>query len=296
MTALINFVVIVLMGYMFKKLFPKNTGEILSTLIVNFTLPMTVFIGISSSKVLLSDLYFILIGFLGCLLTFFGGKILVNLLNIEDKNVSTVILLSFCGLNIGLFMYPLAEMLWGINAITYFALYDLGNSIILYGIGKSVAEGKKGGFRILDLLKFPPFIALILGLVFNLFGVTLPDLIMSPIKIIKDANNFLIMFLVGFYFSVSTIKKHSKILTITLSTKYLIGLAISLLTLLIPVRNQLERVSLFISPMLPTAMMVIVYSIENNYDSELASSIVSLTAIISFILVFLASAMFNFGI
>ncbi len=41
-------------------------------------------------------------------------------------------------------MYPLAEMLWGgINAITYFALYDLGNSIILYGIGKSVAEGKK---------------------------------------------------------------------------------------------------------------------------------------------------------
>jgi predicted permease len=42
-------------------------------------------------------------------------------------------------------------------------------------------------------------------------------------------------------------------------------------------------------------MMVIVYSIENNYDSELASSIVSLTAIISFILVFLVAAMFNFG-
>ena len=33
-------------------------------------------------------------------------------------------------------MYPLAEMLWGIM-FTYFALYDLGNSIILYRIGKS---------------------------------------------------------------------------------------------------------------------------------------------------------------
>lgn len=296
MAALINFVVIVALGYLSKRFFPKNTGEILSTLIVNFTLPMTVFIGISSSRVLISDLYFILIGFLGCLLTFFGGNLLVKFLDIEDEDVSTVILLSFCGLNIGLFMYPLAEMLWGLNSITYFALYDLGNSIVLYGIGKSVAEGKKGGFKILDLLKFPPFIALIIGLIFSITGFTLPDLVISPIRVIKEANNFLIMFLVGFYLDLSTIKKHSKLLTISVGAKYLIGFCISLITLLIPVRNQLERMSLFISPLLPTAMMIIVYSIKNNYDSELASSIVSLTAIISFIIVFLVTAIFNFGI
>ncbi|WP_121514660.1 MULTISPECIES: AEC family transporter [unclassified Petrotoga] len=292
MTALINFVIIATIGNLSKRFLPKNTGDILTTLIINFTLPMTVFIGITSSQIDLSKLFFVLIGLLGGLLIFWGGKFLIRTLKIEDVKISTVILLAFCGLNIGLFMYPLAEMLWGIESITYFALYDLGNSFIVFGVGKSVAEGKGGKFHIVDLFEFPPFIALILAFLLN--GVNLPEFILSPMMVIKDANNFLIMFLVGFYFNIVSLKAHRRILTISVTTKYLLGLIVSLSTLLIPVSTDLQRISLFLSPLLPSAMMAIVYSVKNNYDSELASSFVSLTTLISFIIVFVVTAIMGF--
>ncbi|WP_121957813.1 AEC family transporter [Petrotoga sp. 9PWA.NaAc.5.4] len=294
MTALINFVIIALLGNISRKFVPKNTGDVLSTIIINFTLPMNVFLGIMSSPVDFSKFFFVLIGFIAGLLIFFVGNILIKLLKIQDKRISTVILLSFCGLNIGLFMYPLAEMLWGIQSITYFALYDLGNSFIIFGIGKSVAEGKKGKFKLLDVIKFPPFIAMIIAFALSWIGINIPSLILSPMIVIKEANNFLILYLVGFYFNILSIKTHKKILTISILAKYSISLIISLTTLLIPVSSQLERISLFISPMLPTAIMAIVYSVKNNYDSELASSFVSITMLISFIIIFIVNAIVGF--
>lgn len=285
MSVLITFLAIASLGNISKKFFPNNTGNVISTLIVNFTLPMTVFIGISSSKIYIKDLIIVVIGFLGCFLTFSIGKIVVNYLKLEDKKIKTVLLLSFCGLNIGLFMYPLAEMAWGINSIKYFALYDLGNSFIIYGIGKNVAENRKNNFSLGELLKFPPLLALIIGLLFNLSGLRLPQIILDPIQVIKDANNFLIMFLVGFYFNISTFRIHKKLLGITLSAKYAIGIVISFITLLFPAMSQLEKISLFLSPLLPTAMMVIVYSVKNGYDTELASGLVSASLLISFLIV-----------
>ncbi|PNR95343.1 transporter [Petrotoga sp. 9PWA.NaAc.5.4] len=289
-----NFVIIALLGNISRKFVPKNTGDVLSTIIINFTLPMNVFLGIMSSPVDFSKFFFVLIGFIAGLLIFFVGNILIKLLKIQDKRISTVILLSFCGLNIGLFMYPLAEMLWGIQSITYFALYDLGNSFIIFGIGKSVAEGKKGKFKLLDVIKFPPFIAMIIAFALSWIGINIPSLILSPMIVIKEANNFLILYLVGFYFNILSIKTHKKILTISILAKYSISLIISLTTLLIPVSSQLERISLFISPMLPTAIMAIVYSVKNNYDSELASSFVSITMLISFIIIFIVNAIVGF--
>lgn len=294
MTALVNFIIIAILGNISRKFVPKNTGDVLSTIIINFTLPMNVFLGIMSSSVDFSKFFFVLIGFIAGLLIFLVGNILIKFLKIQDKRISTVILLSFCGLNIGLFMYPLAEMLWGIQSITYFALYDLGNSFIIFGIGKSVAEGKGGKFRLFDVLKFPPFIAMIIAFALSWIGINIPTLILSPMIVIKEANNFLILYLVGFYFNILSIKTHKKILTIAVVAKYSIGLIISLTTLLIPVNSQLERISLFISPMLPTAIMAIVYSVKNNYDSELASSFVSITMLISFIIIFAANAIMGF--
>ncbi|MDY6896073.1 MAG: AEC family transporter, partial [Thermotogota bacterium] len=58
--------------------------------------------------------------------------------------------------------------------------------------------------------------------------------------------------------------------------------------------TDLQRISLFLSPLLPSAMMAIVYSVKNNYDSELASSFVSLTTLISFIIVFVVTAIMGF--
>jgi len=291
-SALINFIIIAVLGNISKKFLPENTGSTISFLIINFTLPMTIFIGISSSKIDISKLFFILIGFFGGLLIFFGGRLLISLLKIKDPNIETVMLLSFTGLNIGLFMYPLAEMLWGIESIKYFALYDFGNSFLTFGVGKSVAEGKGGKFNIKDLFKFPPFIALLSAFILN--GINLPEVILSPMMLIKNANNFLIMFLVGFYFNIFSLKTHKKILSLSVLAKYSLGFIISLFTLLIPVDSSLERISLFLSPLMPSAMMVIVYSVKNKYDSELASSYVSLTTLISFIIVFAVTAIIGF--
>ena len=38
------------------------------------------------------------------------------------------------GFNIRLFAYPLVEAIWGLEGLKYFGMFDMGNSIIVFGV------------------------------------------------------------------------------------------------------------------------------------------------------------------
>ncbi|AAD35320.1 transporter [Thermotoga maritima MSB8] len=272
-----EFSVIILIGYLTKKFFERDTGKILSKLVVNFTLPAAIFYSFSTSRFHFSKFAFTATGILSNLLLIFLAFLFFS--RIKDPRVRIPIILSFVGFNTGLFMYPLAESLWGEASVVNFALFDLGNSFFIFGVGKAVAEQNKKG--ILKVFTFPPFLFLLVGITMNSLKVVPPGIVLDVARTIKNANAFLVFFLVGYYLSFRSVYEKFRLILMAGLVKYAAGLLVALIAVKIFSLSSFEEMNLFLSPLLPSAIMTLVYSVEKGYDAELASGLITFFTIVS---------------
>ncbi|MCD6551777.1 AEC family transporter [Thermotoga sp.] len=279
-----EFSIVILIGYLTKKFFEKETGKVLSRLVVNFTLPAAVFYSLSTAHFHFSKFAFTITGILSNLVLISVAFLIFS--RVEDSRVRVPLILSFVGFNTGLFMYPLAESLWGIDSVVNYALFDLGNSFFIFGVGKAVAERAniKG---VLKVFEFPPFLTLILSLTLNVFGLVPPEIILKVAQTIKNANAFLVFFLVGYYLSFKSVFERVRLILMASTVKYFLGFIVSLLAVRIFTLSSFEEMNLFLSPLLPSAIMTLVYSIEKDYDSELASGLITFSTIVSLAIILL---------
>ncbi|WP_231555966.1 AEC family transporter [Thermotoga neapolitana] len=98
-----EFPIVILIGYLTKRFFEKETGKILSKLVVNFTLPAAVFYSLTTARFHFSKFAFTATGVLSNLVLISVALLVFS--RIEDPRVRIPIVLSFVGFNTGLFMY-----------------------------------------------------------------------------------------------------------------------------------------------------------------------------------------------
>ncbi|ACM22633.1 MULTISPECIES: AEC family transporter [Thermotoga] len=273
-----EFPIVILIGYLTKRFFEKETGKILSKLVVNFTLPAAVFYSLTTARFHFSKFAFTATGVLSNLVLISVALLVFS--RIEDPRVRIPIVLSFVGFNTGLFMYPLAESLWGVDSVVNYALFDLGNSFFIFGVGKAVAE-RSGVKGVLKVFEFPPFLVLMLSLILNQFGFYPPGIVLKVAQTIKNANAFLVFFLVGYYLSFKSVFRKARLIAVAGVVKYLLGFIVSFFAVRMFTLSSFEKMNLFLSPLLPSAIMTLVYSIEKDYDSELASGLITFSTIVS---------------
>ncbi|PLV58984.1 AEC family transporter [Thermotoga sp. KOL6] len=273
-----EFTIVIMIGYLTKGFFEADTGRILSKLVVNFTLPAAIFYSLTTSHFHFSKFAFTVAGLLSNAVLISFGFLLFS--KLKDPRIRIPILLSFVGFNTGLFMYPLAESLWGPESVVNYALFDLGNSFFIFGVGKAIAE--RTGFKgILKVFKFPPFVVLLLSLLLNLLNVTLPMMMLNFAEMVKNANAFLVFFLVGYYLNFKSVFEKFSLIAIAEATKYVLAFFISITVVKLFSLSSFEEMNLFLAPLLPSAIMTLVYSIEKGYDAELASGLITFSTVVS---------------
>ncbi|MGC9002197.1 MAG: AEC family transporter [Dictyoglomus sp.] len=143
---LIN-VLVIIIGYIAKKikLFPEDTGTVLSRLVIYITLPATV-LKVFISSALKLDLFIVpLISFFFGLLIFLIGFLLLNNLELEDR-LKWTLLIGICGYNVGLFSYPFIKSLYGDEGLLYMAMFDIGNSFIVFGLSYALSLVSEDGW------------------------------------------------------------------------------------------------------------------------------------------------------
>ena len=290
LTFIITFAMIS-MGFLIKHFgfITEAEGKVISKFLMHTTFPALMIVSTATVdiKPQLFLIPFLCIG-LGSVMMFIARKVFKR----EPDKLKGVLFMGAGGMNVGLFGFPLIEGIWGVKALLYAVMFDLGNTFMTFGVvyptGAYYAH-KEDGAKISKkkILKkvflLPPVTGAVIGLLINFFSIPVPDIGMEFLQILAKANKPLVLLIMGIYLSVeldkSQIARIAKLLTI----RYVVGLmVVAALYYFLP--DSLMRSVLIILVILPLGMTILIFSDEFKYDSRIAGTAVNLSLVVSFVL------------
>ena len=294
---------IIIIGYIIKKLgiIPEKDGKIIAKLILNVTLPALIISVIYNIEI---ELTLILLPFLAILYSLFVLSISFFLFKKYPRDIKGLLMMTVLGFNIGLFAYPMIEMIWGEKGLLYVIMFDIGNSFIIFGLVYSIGltfspkenlERDQVQFRsiILHLIKSVPLISWIIALVLNISNVVFPIFVLDLLEILSRANMLLTLLLLGIFLNFKIQKSYWRYIIQVLLIRYSLGLTVGVLLFIILPFDSFYKVAIMIALILPLGMSAIAFSSEFGYSEELTTMIVNLTTIISFILMWMIVLIFE---
>jgi predicted permease len=179
--------------------------------------------------------------------------------------------------------FPIIYLAFGAEGLARAALFYMPNGILVYSVGMYVAAGQsdlKQGLRV--MLRTPLIYAAVLGLVLNVAGIVLPDLVMNSLKLVGQAGAPLILLVLGM--SIGKIRPANLPLTLTAGVLRMGGgFAFGLLAVwLLGITGVARSVVVFEAAM-PSAVMVAIMATKYKNEAELVSSVVLTTTLASIV-------------
>ncbi|SFL57757.1 AEC family transporter [Pelosinus propionicus] len=284
---------IIILGYVFKRinLISEQDGQCLSRLIFNITLPALI---ISTFNTIIIDFSLILITIIGIVYGIFMAILGVIVFKNEDRKVRGMLSMLIPSFNIGLFAYPLVEAIWGHEGIKYFGMFDVGNSIVVFGVTyifASYFSSENADIKVANisrkLLKSVPLLSYIIVFSLAVSDLHFPKIVLDCTKILARANMPLSLLLLGIYLSFSLNKYHLKNMIKVLAVRYLLGLLVGTTLFFIMPFDQMFKYTMLIGFLLPIPTAVIQYAIEFDYDQHFVGTVANVTILLSFFLVWL---------
>lgn len=291
---------IIAIGYALKSagFIQEQDGKSISKFLMHTTFPALVFSTMIRIEITWDLIYLPLIAMLfGMFLSFTAFHLFKNT-EPENRGVMTI---GSAGFNLGIFAYPLIEGIFGIQGLTYAIMFDLGNSVVNffvnYGMSNYFSKGPKKDhiaahiFR--RIISLPPLQAMVLGVVFNVLQLQFPVFGLDLISTIAAGNKPIVLLLMGIYFSIRLSKKSYLRVFQVLSLRYFMGFLVGgLCFYLLPFEVGFRNL-LLLCLILPVGMTVITYSDELNLNTPLAASLVNISLVISFAIMWIMVTVFH---
>lgn len=198
--------------------------------------------------------------------------------------------------NLGFFLFPIFQQLYGFEGLARLAIYDVGNAIIAYMVSYGIArhyggrlrEGTAFTMNWRAIATSPGLWAVALGLSANLSGLVIPAPVTDALETAAGANVLLVMLALGYYVTPRLDQPRLVLLSITI--KMFGGLALGLAAAAIFQLDGLSRVVVIMAPAMPTGMTTLIYAVNEGLNTRLAAVIISASIIVGFVLVVVLSA------
>ena len=283
------FVAIILLGFILRKagVFKEGDFRVLSTITLKITLPASVIVNFAQMDIDPSMLTIMALGFGGGVV-YMLVALLLNIRSSKDQRAFDV--LNMPGYNIGLFAMPFVQSFLGPVGVVTTSLFDTGNAIVClggsYGVASSIKAGK--GFSVWRILKAlltsVPFMTYAIMITLNLLGVKMPSVILDFADIIKGANTFMAMLMIGVGFKLSASwKQIGHILKIVL-VRYLVACAVgAVFYFLLPFSYEIRK-TLVLLAFAPIGSAVPAFTNELKGDVGLSSAVNSICILCSIVL------------
>ena len=264
-----QFVIIILLialGYFLKRMnYLKATdSQVLSTLVLNVTLPSLVIVNLNSAKL---DVSFSILPIMMIIYGIVAKIIVIWFFRKYDNHMRGSVGMMTGSMNIGLFAYPLVEAIWPSKGMIYFGMVDIGGAIILLGI-------------------------IMFGL--NMSHIHIWQPAIDFFSVLSKANMPLSMILLGVMLNFSIEREYLPVTIKYLCLHYGLGvLAGTLVHFLLPVSDDMIKTTLLITWLLPVGVAIIPYSIQFKYKTlPFVGMVTNLTIIISIIILYIYQAVF----
>jgi malate permease and related proteins len=274
---------LVVAGFLLKQagLIRPGDGQVIARLIINTTLPAVIFLSVSRANVTPGRLAVLaLCGILVSLGLRVASGWWVNHLKLE-RQVAGVMVLASMVINVGFFLFPIFQTVYGQEGISRLAAFDLGNSLIASSFGYYLAScyGDKApcGFQhsLKRVLALPVLWAGLAGLAVNLSGVQLPSFLYKFLEPLGAANTPLAMLTLGSFLQLRY--PNWKPMALTVALRMGLGFALGQALVFLAHLQGLERVAVSMGAAMPVGLVVLVYAAMEGLDAEFAAGTISLS-------------------
>jgi len=270
-------------GFLLKQLglIRPGDGQVLARFIVNTILPAAIFLSVARANVAPDRLAVLaLCGIAISLGLRVAAGWCVSWLKLERRAAGVVILAAMV-INVGFFLFPIFQTVYGQEGISRLAAFDLGNSLMAnsYGYYLAGCYGDKSscGFRysLKRVLALPVLWAGLAGLAVSLSEVQLPSFMGKVLEPLAAANTPLAMLTLGSFLQLHY--SNWKPMTLAVVLRMGVGFALGQLMVFLAHLQGLERVAVSMGAAMPIGLVVLVYSATEGLDAELAAGTVSLS-------------------
>ncbi|MBM6615150.1 AEC family transporter [Desemzia sp. RIT804] len=290
LTQAISFLLVILMGYLFKVagILEGKDGHTVSKIILNLTLPATIIIGFNTIEIDSTLVIMISLGLLtNILLVSFGGFIWRK----KSPSDQALMMFSQAGYNIGNFTIPFVQGFFP-QAIPFIGSFDTGNALMLFGGTPLVADkmtGQNRGSRgtkdvILGLFRSPSFSTYIVMIILALINITIPESILSVVRLFASGNAFLSMFMIGLYLELSISRVDLAKVAKLLFTRYTLAITLAVVFYFLLPLPEIVRLSLVLLALAPIGTVSTINMVVYGNRASFAGFLSSISIILSLIL------------
>ncbi|HBU9594580.1 AEC family transporter [Staphylococcus aureus] len=293
-------ILLIALGYFLKRInYIKATdSQVIATLVLNVTLPSLVIVNLNSAELKLS---FSILPILMIIYGIVAKMIAVWFFRKYDNHMRGSVGMMTGAMNIGLFAYPLIEVIWPKTGLIYFGMADIGGAFVMFGItyfvGSYFSEGSdQFDFKCLGkkLLQSVPLVTYIVMFILNISHIHLPHMAIDFFSILSHANMPLSMILLGVMLNFTLERKYIPATIKYLCLHYGLALVAGLLVhVLLPVSDDMIKTTLLVTWMFPVGVAIISYGIQFKYRTlPFIGMTTNLTIIISIIILYVYQAVF----
>ncbi len=279
----------IIFGYLIKKYnyVTEKEGKTISRFLMHTTFPALMVVSTMRIK-LESSLFLIPV-----LTLAFGSTMLLIAWFVFRKypnDMRGLLTMGAGGLNTGLFAFPIIEGIWGRDALVYAIMFDIGNTVVVFGLVYSIGNyfAKKGhssvNFPMIlnKIIRLPPLQGMAIGLLINVLHIPVPNVCIDFLDVLAKGNKPIVLLLMGIYLSFELDRKQVWAVSKVLIIRYICGmLAVATIYTVLP--PSLEQSILIICVVLPVGLTILPFSDELHFDSRVAALLVNLSLLVSFV-------------
>ncbi|RSL35346.1 AEC family transporter [Salibacterium salarium] len=202
----------------------------------------------------------------------------------QSKETESGFILSTAFMNSGNYGAPIILFAYGDEGFAYAVSFLVLQAIImnLFGVYYA-AKGHYGvGFAIRSVFKMPATYAVVLGVIVQSFGWTMPENIMMTVNIIAEATIPTVMIILGMQLAKMEWGQFAwgKVSYATVVRLFVSPLIAVGLTMIMPMDPLLSKV-LIISAAMPSAATIVMYAVQFNTQPRYVSSVTLVSTVLS---------------
>jgi len=264
---------IILVGYAIGRI-KKLDIQTLIDVIVYVSGPCLIFSSIASSDINVTDFMTIAGAALAIILIMaLFVFLLLKLTNSDKKGLYLPMVFG----NTSYLGYPVALFAFGMDGLSRAVVYDMMNALVIFSLGIYIVHHKN---EIQEAFKVPLIYAVVIGLVFNLLKIPIPEVIFTPIEMIGMVTIPLALLVLGYKLTEIKISA-AKIALLASVFRILGGFLIALLIIKLFSIDGLVKNIIVLQAAMPSAVMAMILSAKYERDASLVASVVLITTVLS---------------
>ena len=292
-TKLMPIILYFLIGYSLKRfgVLKKEEAGVLIRLVFYLMSPAVIITSMSSMKFSETLIYYPISAICIHIFMYFLTLIIANKLKISDKE-KVIFRGSTLIMNMT-FVLPFFIVFFGEGNVYLLSLFDAGNLLMVTTVVYSIFITNSGSIlnKIKTVLKSPLIISMIIGALLNITGIRLPKGVEITIQNIASITGTVIMIALGAYFTPKFSKLKLSVIVILVKMLGVVFIG-TILGKVLPI-DEMGKMLILLGAMSPVGNNVLSYALITDGDVEMATNVISLSNIVSFIAISVLLVLFN---